>query len=86
MSRERYVRGIFGRMRVLLSKDPIALHLVSNGLETMVVSDEFLSQSEELSMVSFDDDVELASRGVFGDLGDLREEVLAFLTVASGPA
>jgi len=77
--RAAYLRGIFARMRILLADNPTALRLVAHALYLMVLDGECPSAEAEGAMYSFDDAVELARSGTFGDLTKIQTEVLSFL-------
>ena len=77
--RAAYLRGVFGRMRILLRANPTALRLVAHALCSMAVDGECPSAETKGAMYAFDDAIELARRDVFGDLKEIQAEVLSFL-------
>jgi hypothetical protein len=80
--RGAYLRGVFSRMRGLLAASPTALRLVVHALYLMALDGEVPSKDAENAMRAFDDDVELARGGAFGDLEEIRKQVLRFLNHA----
>lgn len=80
--RVAYLRGVFTRMRALLAANPTALVLVAHGLYLMALDGECPSGDAEGAMRSFDDGIALARNGTFGNLEEIRKEVVHFLSHA----
>src|SRR5262245_13191907 len=76
--RAAYLGGVFRQMRILLMGNPTALRLVAHALYQMVLEGECPSAEAKGAMYAFDDTIELARGGVFGDLNKIRAELLRF--------
>lgn len=81
--RVAYLRDVFTRMRAFLAANPTALSLIAHGLYLMALDGECPSGDAERAMRAFDDRIEIARTGAFGDLQEIRQEVVHFLSQVS---
>ncbi len=70
---------LFRSMRRDLAEDETKLQRITRILFQMAVAGDSPTPKAEAEMFGFDDAVELAAGGVFGNIGAVRREVLTFL-------
>jgi hypothetical protein len=84
VDRTRVLRKLFARYLDLLRRKPDALPRVTADLERMTIKDE-IPEPLDGQCRAFNDALSLAEQGIWGDVAEIRADVLSFLETEGEP-